>query len=67
MDSALQPVLRLLYWTAGAFLVATIVGLIAALVFGGTDRRKRRAIYGGVAALCMLAYAAFVLPGLLGV
>jgi hypothetical protein len=67
METALQPILRLLYWTAGAFIVATVIGLATALLLGGTDRRKRRAIYGGVAAMVMVAYAVFVVPRLIGV
>ena len=66
MDQALFPVLRLLYLTAGAFVVAALFGAVVAFIVGGADRRKRRAVFRLVAPLCLLLYAIVVVPKLLG-
>lgn len=67
MDDALQPVLRLLYTTAAVIIGAGIFGVVCAFVFGGSDRRKRKAVFSLTSGGVLVAYAIWGVPRLLGV
>ena len=67
MDDALQPVLRLLYVTAAVIVGAGIFGAVCAFVFGGSDRRKRKAIFSVASGAVLVAYGLWGIPRLLGV